>query len=191
MLTIATQVVCLVRVVRHVLIAFSFASCQAASTYISKSLKRTPLTSASSFFKCYKSIEVVDGVTLYTYRSEITLLLGFGENTIMNLILDKLFSYESRACISSKSTGHQQSIGVCPQSSVLDNAFNVLQHLILFADITSSAISKVACEILIRQTINHEQKPFSELSGGMQSKLSSVLTFAGKSSILILNKLWT
>lgn len=149
--------------------------------------------------KTFRNIPVVNDLSFKIFKGETTLLLGHngaGKTTLMNIVLNRLTPDEGRVFIkkSGSMTSSRDSVGVCPQLSILDANLNVRQHLELFANIKSSGMSGRELDSHIKSTIedvsltSHMYKLPAELSGGMKRKLSLGMAFIGKSQILILDE---
>lgn len=88
----------------------------------------------SKVTKTFRNIAVVNDLSFSIYKGETTLLLGHngaGKTTLMNIILGKLSSDRGKVLIkqSDAMTNDRESVGVCPQTSILDDNLTVKQHL--------------------------------------------------------------
>lgn len=146
--------------------------------------------------KTYNKQIAVNDVSFTIYRGETTLLLGHngaGKSTLMNIILGLLEPNDGYVKVNTRSGQGPTSLGVCPQTSILDNDLTVKQHLELFNDIksqmTGSERARHINQTLIDVSLDvHSSKRPSELSGGMKRKLSLGMAFVGKSDVLILDE---
>lgn len=140
---------------------------------------------------------VVDDINFNIYRGETTLLLGHngaGKTTLMNMILGKLMPSHGHVRINGiRERGGDNSIGVCPQTSVYDTFLSVRQHMQLFSDLKSDLEPETRRRDIettlhdVSLGVKADSLP-DELSGGMRRKLSLGMAFVGKSSILILDE---
>ncbi|KAF5903351.1 ATP-binding cassette sub-family A member 1-like [Clarias magur] len=142
----------------------------------------------------------VDGLTLGFYEGQITSFLGHngaGKTTTMS-ILTGLFpptsgtAYIMGKDIRSELSAIRQSLGVCPQHNVLFSMLTVEEHIWFYARLKGLSEEKVKAEmdqILFDTGLPHKRKSkTSELSGGMQRKLSVALAFVGGSKVVILDE---
>ncbi|KAK3526537.1 hypothetical protein QTP70_030758 [Hemibagrus guttatus] len=142
----------------------------------------------------------VDGLTLGFYEGQITSFLGHngaGKTTTMS-ILTGLFpptsgtAYIMGKDIRSELSAIRQSLGVCPQHNVLFSMLTVEEHIWFYARLKGLSEKKVMDEmdqILYDTGLPHKRKSkSSELSGGMQRKLSVALAFVGGSKVVILDE---
>ncbi|XP_067246317.1 phospholipid-transporting ATPase ABCA1b [Chanodichthys erythropterus] len=142
----------------------------------------------------------VDGLTLGFYEGQITSFLGHngaGKTTTMS-ILTGLFpptsgtAYIMGKDIRSELSSIRQSLGVCPQHNVLFSMLTVEEHIWFYARLKGLSEEKVKAEmeqILNDTGLPHKRKSrTSQLSGGMQRKLSVALAFVGGSKVVILDE---
>ncbi|XP_051715742.1 phospholipid-transporting ATPase ABCA1b [Ctenopharyngodon idella] len=142
----------------------------------------------------------VDGLTLGFYEGQITSFLGHngaGKTTTMS-ILTGLFpptsgtAYIMGKDIRSELSSIRQSLGVCPQHNVLFSMLTVEEHIWFYARLKGLSEEKVKAEmeqILTDTGLPHKRKSrTSQLSGGMQRKLSVALAFVGGSKVVILDE---
>ncbi|GAA6093024.1 phospholipid-transporting ATPase ABCA1b [Tachysurus ichikawai] len=142
----------------------------------------------------------VDGLTLGFYEGQITSFLGHngaGKTTTMS-ILTGLFpptsgtAYIMGKDIRSELSAIRQSMGVCPQHNVLFSMLTVEEHIWFYARLKGLSEKKVKDEmdqILYDTGLPHKRKSkTSQLSGGMQRKLSVALAFVGGSKVVILDE---
>ncbi|XP_051505257.1 phospholipid-transporting ATPase ABCA1b isoform X2 [Myxocyprinus asiaticus] len=142
----------------------------------------------------------VDGLTLGFYEGQITSFLGHngaGKTTTMS-ILTGLFpptsgtAYIMGRDIRSELSSIRQSLGVCPQHNVLFSMLTVEEHIWFYARLKGLSEEKVKAEmeqILADTGLPHKRKSrTSQLSGGMQRKLSVALAFVGGSKVVILDE---
>lgn len=142
--------------------------------------------------KSYKSKSAVDGVNMRIFRGETTLLLGHngaGKTTLMNMLLGQSSLDEG-----SVERPNNCGLGVCPQSSIVDESQTVYEHLKLFASIKASNWDSEHQERHIKAILRevglemHSHKLPGQLSGGMLRKLSLGMALVGGSNILILDE---
>lgn len=146
----------------------------------------------SRITKVFNTVPAVNELSFTIYKGETTLLLGHngaGKSTLMNIILGLLQPNAGFVAVKSRSS----SIGVCPQTSILDDDLTVKQHLELFNDIKSNIsgherVRHIYQTIVDVSLVGQENKRPTELSGGMKRKLSLALAFVGKSDVLILDE---
>lgn len=142
----------------------------------------------------------VDGLTLGFYEGQITSFLGHngaGKTTTMS-ILTGLFpptsgtAYIMGKDIRSELSSIRQSLGVCPQHNVLFSMLTVEEHIWFYARLKGLSEEEVKAEmeqILCDTGLPHKRKSrTSQLSGGMQRKLSVALAFVGGSKVVILDE---
>uniref|UniRef100_A0A672PF52 P-type phospholipid transporter n=1 Tax=Sinocyclocheilus grahami TaxID=75366 RepID=A0A672PF52_SINGR len=142
----------------------------------------------------------VDGLTLGFYEGQITSFLGHngaGKTTTMS-ILTGLFpptsgtAYIMGKDIRSELSSIRQSLGVCPQHNVLFSMLTVEEHIWFYARLKGLSEEEVKAEteqILTDTGLPHKRKSrTSQLSGGMQRKLSVALAFVGGSKVVILDE---
>ncbi|OCU00960.1 hypothetical protein XELAEV_18006739mg [Xenopus laevis] len=142
----------------------------------------------------------VDGLTLNFYEGQITSFLGHngaGKTTTMS-ILTGLFppttgtAYIMRKDIRTELSSIRKNLGVCPQHNVLFDMLTVEEHIWFYARLKGHSEEKVKAEM--EQMLNdvglpHKKKyKTSQLSGGMQRKLSVALAFVGGSQVVILDE---
>ncbi|XP_075450764.1 phospholipid-transporting ATPase ABCA1 isoform X2 [Ascaphus truei] len=142
----------------------------------------------------------IDGLTLSFYEGQITSFLGHngaGKTTTMS-ILTGLFpptmgtAYIMGKDIRSELSSIRQNLGVCPQHNVLFDALTVEEHIWFYARLKGLSKEKVKAEMeqmVIDVGLPHKKKTkTSQLSGGMQRKLSVALAFVGGSKVIILDE---
>uniref|UniRef100_A0A8C1BBH6 ABC transporter domain-containing protein n=1 Tax=Cyprinus carpio carpio TaxID=630221 RepID=A0A8C1BBH6_CYPCA len=142
----------------------------------------------------------VDGLTLGFYEGQITSFLGHngaGKTTTMS-ILTGLFpptsgtAYIMGKDIRSELSSIRRSLGVCPQHNVLFSMLTVEEHIWFYARLKGLSEEDVKAEmeqILTDTGLPHKRKSrTSQLSGGMQRKLSVALAFVGGSKVVILDE---
>ncbi|XP_059201726.1 phospholipid-transporting ATPase ABCA1-like isoform X2 [Centropristis striata] len=142
----------------------------------------------------------VDGLTLGFYEGQITSFLGHngaGKTTTMS-ILTGLFPPTSGTAyilgrdIRTELSAIRQSLGVCPQHNVLFSMLTVEEHIWFYGRLKGLSEQQVKGEIeqILRDTgLPHKRTSrASELSGGMQRKLSVALAFVGGSKVVILDE---
>ncbi|XP_056328296.1 phospholipid-transporting ATPase ABCA1b [Danio aesculapii] len=142
----------------------------------------------------------VDGLTLGFHEGQITSFLGHngaGKTTTMS-ILTGLFpptsgtAYIMGKDIRSELSSIRQSLGVCPQHNVLFSMLTVEEHIWFYARLKGLSEEEVKAEmeqILCDTGLPHKRKSrTSQLSGGMQRKLSVALAFVGGSKVVILDE---
>ncbi|XP_063074491.1 phospholipid-transporting ATPase ABCA1a isoform X2 [Engraulis encrasicolus] len=142
----------------------------------------------------------VDGLTLGFYEDQITSFLGHngaGKTTTMS-ILTGLFPPTSGTAyilgkdIQSELSTIRQNLGVCPQHNVLFSMLTVEEHIWFYARLKGLSEEKVKAEmeqIIMDVGLPHKRKSrTSQLSGGMQRKLSVALAFVGGSRVVILDE---
>ncbi|KAG7458914.1 hypothetical protein MATL_G00225660 [Megalops atlanticus] len=142
----------------------------------------------------------VDGLTLGFYEGQITSFLGHngaGKTTTMS-ILTGLFPPTSGTAyilgkdIRSELNTIRKNLGVCPQHNVLFSMLTVEEHIWFYARL--KGLSEEAVKAEMKQIVNdiglpHKRKSrTSQLSGGMQRKLSVALAFVGGSKVVILDE---
>ncbi|XP_028661720.1 phospholipid-transporting ATPase ABCA1a [Erpetoichthys calabaricus] len=142
----------------------------------------------------------VDGLTLGFYQGQITSFLGHngaGKTTTMS-ILTGLFPPTSGTAyilgkdIRSDLSSIRKNLGVCPQHNVLFDQLTVEEHIWFYARLKGLTEQEVKAEM--EQIVNdvglpHKRKAkSSQLSGGMQRKLSVALAFVGGSKVVILDE---
>ncbi|KAM4810632.1 phospholipid-transporting ATPase ABCA1 [Rhinophrynus dorsalis] len=142
----------------------------------------------------------VDGLSLSFYEGQITSFLGHngaGKTTTMS-ILTGLFpptmgtAYIMGKDIRSELSSIRQNLGVCPQHNVLFNMLTVEEHIWFYARLKGLSEEKVKAEMEQMLTDvglpNKKKYKTSQLSGGMQRKLSVALAFVGGSKVVILDE---
>uniref|UniRef100_A0A9J8BS26 P-type phospholipid transporter n=1 Tax=Cyprinus carpio carpio TaxID=630221 RepID=A0A9J8BS26_CYPCA len=142
----------------------------------------------------------VDGLTLGFYEGQITSFLGHngaGKTTTMS-ILTGLFpptsgtAYIMGKDIRSELSSIRRSLGVCPQHNVLFSMLTAEEHIWFYARLKGLSEEEVKAEteqILSDTGLPHKRKSrTSQLSGGMQRKLSVALAFVGGSKVVILDE---
>ncbi|KAM7000494.1 phospholipid-transporting ATPase ABCA1b [Tautogolabrus adspersus] len=142
----------------------------------------------------------VDGLTLGFYEGQITSFLGHngaGKTTTMS-ILTGLFpptsgtAYIMGRDIRTELSAIRQSLGVCPQHNVLFSMLTVEEHIWFYGRLKGLSEEQVKSEIeqiLLDTGLPHKRNArTSDLSGGMQRKLSVALAFVGGSKVVILDE---
>ncbi|KAI1887790.1 hypothetical protein AGOR_G00193990 [Albula goreensis] len=142
----------------------------------------------------------VDGLTLGFYEGQITSFLGHngaGKTTTMS-ILTGLFpptsgtAYIMGKDIRSELSTIRQNLGVCPQHNVLFSMLTVEEHIWFYARLKGlpEEVVKAEMEQIVTDIgLPHKRKSkTSQLSGGMQRKLSVALAFVGGSKVVILDE---
>ncbi|XP_063311284.1 phospholipid-transporting ATPase ABCA1 isoform X1 [Pelobates fuscus] len=142
----------------------------------------------------------VDGLSLSFYEGQITSFLGHngaGKTTTMS-ILTGLFpptmgtAYIMGKDIRTELSSIRQNLGVCPQHNVLFDMLTVEEHIWFYARLKGLSAEKVKAEM--EQMVidvglpNKKKVKTSQLSGGMQRKLSVALAFVGGSKVVILDE---
>ncbi|XP_077331315.1 phospholipid-transporting ATPase ABCA1 isoform X4 [Lithobates pipiens] len=142
----------------------------------------------------------VDGLSLSFYEGQITSFLGHngaGKTTTMS-ILTGLFpptsgtAYIMGKDIRTELNSIRQNLGVCPQHNVLFDMLTVEEHIWFYARLKGLSEEKVKTEM--EQMVidvglpNKKKYKTSQLSGGMQRKLSVALAFVGGSKVVILDE---
>ncbi|MGH0142230.1 UNVERIFIED_CONTAM: hypothetical protein FKN15_019870 [Acipenser sinensis] len=142
----------------------------------------------------------VDGLTLGFYEGQITSFLGHngaGKTTTMS-ILTGLFPPTSGTAyilgkdIRSDLSAIRKNLGVCPQHNVLFDQLTVEEHIWFYARLKGLSEAEVKVEmeqIVVDVGLPDKRKAkTSQLSGGMQRKLSVALAFVGGSKVVILDE---
>lgn len=142
----------------------------------------------------------VDGLSLSFYEGQITSFLGHngaGKTTTMS-ILTGLFpptsgtAYIMGKDIRTELSSIRQNLGVCPQHNVLFDMLTVEEHIWFYARLKGLSEEKVKTELeqmVIDVGLPNKKKcKTSQLSGGMQRKLSVALAFVGGSKVVILDE---
>ncbi|XP_018615172.1 ATP-binding cassette sub-family A member 1-like [Scleropages formosus] len=142
----------------------------------------------------------VDGLTLGFYEGQITSFLGHngaGKTTTMS-ILTGLFpptsgtAYIMGKDICSELSAIRRDLGVCPQHNVLFSMLTVEEHIWFYSRLKGLSEEEVRAEmehIVSDIGLPHKRKSrTSQLSGGMQRKLSVALAFVGGSKVVILDE---
>lgn len=142
----------------------------------------------------------VDGLSLSFYEGQITSFLGHngaGKTTTMS-ILTGLFpptsgtAYIMGKDIRTELSSIRQNLGVCPQHNVLFDMLTVEEHIWFYARLKGLSEEKVKTEMeqmVIDVGLPNKKKcKTSQLSGGMQRKLSVALAFVGGSKVVILDE---
>lgn len=142
----------------------------------------------------------VDGLSLSFYEGQITSFLGHngaGKTTTMS-ILTGLFpptsgtAYIMGKDIRTELNSIRQNLGVCPQHNVLFDVLTVEEHIWFYARLKGLSEEKVKTEMeqmVIDVGLPNKKKcKTSQLSGGMQRKLSVALAFVGGSKVVILDE---
>ncbi|XP_048851974.1 phospholipid-transporting ATPase ABCA1-like [Brienomyrus brachyistius] len=142
----------------------------------------------------------VDGLTLSFYEGQITSFLGHngaGKTTTMSILTGLIPPTSGTAYIMGKDIRSdfstiRQNLGVCPQHNVLFSMLTVEEHIWFFARLKGLPEDKVKAEIeqiIANVGLPHKrQARVSQLSGGMQRKLSVALAFVGGSKVVILDE---
>uniref|UniRef100_A0A8C6VPK5 P-type phospholipid transporter n=1 Tax=Naja naja TaxID=35670 RepID=A0A8C6VPK5_NAJNA len=158
--------------------------------------------SIKNLVKVYRDSKklAVDGLTLNFYEGQITSFLGHngaGKTTTMS-ILTGLFPPTSGTAfilgkdIRSELNTIRKHLGVCPQHNVLFDELTVEEHIWFYARLKGLPKKLVRMEMEQMATdvgLPHKLKSkTSQLSGGMQRKLSIALAFVGGSKVVILDE---
>uniref|UniRef100_H3AJR4 P-type phospholipid transporter n=1 Tax=Latimeria chalumnae TaxID=7897 RepID=H3AJR4_LATCH len=158
--------------------------------------------SIQSLVKIYRDGKkaAVDGLTLGFYEGQITSFLGHngaGKTTTMS-ILTGLFpptcgtAYILGKDIRSELSAIRQNLGVCPQHNVLFDLLTVEEHIWFYARLKGLSEEQVKADMdqmVLDVGLPHKRKAkTSQLSGGMQRKLSVALAFVGGSKVVILDE---
>ncbi|XP_070598469.1 phospholipid-transporting ATPase ABCA1 isoform X2 [Erythrolamprus reginae] len=142
----------------------------------------------------------IDGLTLNFYEGQITSFLGHngaGKTTTMS-ILTGLFPPTSGTAfilgkdIRSELSTIRKNLGVCPQHNVLFDELTVEEHIWFYArlkGLPKKLVEKEMEQMATDVGLPHKLKSkTSQLSGGMQRKLSIALAFVGGSKVVILDE---
>ncbi|XP_072460287.1 phospholipid-transporting ATPase ABCA1 isoform X2 [Notamacropus eugenii] len=142
----------------------------------------------------------VDGLALNFYEGQITSFLGHngaGKTTTMS-ILTGLFPPTSGTAyilgkdIRSELSTIRQNLGVCPQHNVLFDMLTVEEHIWFYArlkGLSEKSVKEEMEQMVLDVGLPHKLKTkTSQLSGGMQRKLSVALAFVGGSKVVILDE---
>ncbi|KAK2120096.1 Phospholipid-transporting ATPase abca1 [Saguinus oedipus] len=143
----------------------------------------------------------VDGLALNFYEGQITSFLGHngaGKTTTMS-ILTGLFPPTSGTAyilgqdIRSEMSTIRQNLGVCPQHNVLFDMLTVEEHIWFYARLKGLSEKHVKAEMEqmaldVGLPSSKLKSKTSQLSGGMQRKLSVALAFVGGSKVVILDE---
>lgn len=143
----------------------------------------------------------VDGLALNFYEGQITSFLGHngaGKTTTMS-ILTGLFPPTSGTAyilgkdIRSEMNSIRQNLGVCPQHNVLFDMLTVEEHIWFYARLKGLSEKHVKAEMEqmaldVGLPPSKLKSKTSQLSGGMQRKLSVALAFVGGSKVVILDE---
>ncbi|KAE9002859.1 ABC transporter A family member 1 [Phytophthora rubi] len=143
----------------------------------------------------------VQGLNLKLYEGQITCLLGHngaGKSTVMSMLTGMTPPSAGNAWIRGHSVVKdmrkiRQSLGYCPQHSVLYPDLTVKEHLTFygrlkgFTNASSLAVEviKKINEVGLADKINVRSHA---LSGGMQRKLSLAIAFLGNSTVVFLDE---
>ncbi|KAK2865907.1 hypothetical protein Q7C36_001963 [Tachysurus vachellii] len=142
----------------------------------------------------------VDDLTLGFYEGQITSFLGHngaGKTTTMSILTGLFPPTSGTAYIMGKDirtdlSAIRQNLGVCPQHNVLFSMLTVEEHIWFYARLKGLSEEKVRFEmdqIITDLGLPHKRKSrTSQLSGGMQRKLSVALAFVGGSKVVILDE---
>ncbi|TTR84633.1 ATP-binding cassette sub-family A member 1 [Bagarius yarrelli] len=142
----------------------------------------------------------VDDLTLGFYEGQITSFLGHngaGKTTTMSILTGLFPPTSGTAYIMGKDirtdlSAIRQNLGVCPQHNVLFSMLTVEEHIWFYARLKGLSEERVKSEIHQIVTdlgLPHKRKSrTSQLSGGMQRKLSVALAFVGGSKVVILDE---
>uniref|UniRef100_A0A672MUL1 P-type phospholipid transporter n=1 Tax=Sinocyclocheilus grahami TaxID=75366 RepID=A0A672MUL1_SINGR len=142
----------------------------------------------------------VDGLTLGFYEGQITSFLGHngaGKTTTMSILTGLFPPTSGTAYIQGKDIRTnlntiRQNLGMCPQHNVLFSMLTVEEHIWFYARLKGLPEEKVKSEmeqIVMDLGLPHKRKSrTSQLSGGMQRKLSVALAFVGGSKVVILDE---
>ncbi|XP_028834348.1 phospholipid-transporting ATPase ABCA1a isoform X2 [Denticeps clupeoides] len=142
----------------------------------------------------------VDGLTLGFYEGQITSFLGHngaGKTTTMSILTGLFPPTSGTAYILGKDirtdlNAIRQNLGVCPQHNVLFSMLTVEEHIWFYARLKGLPEETVKAEmeqIVMDVGLPHKRKSrTSQLSGGMQRKLSVALAFVGGSKVVILDE---
>lgn len=128
----------------------------------------------------------VDGLTLDTFNSQITALLGHngaGKTTTISILVGLFQPTKGTAVINGYDIRHEmpqirESLGICPQHNVLFDDLTVEEHLEFFCklkrnDLSDQEIKAQVKEMIEKLDLVDKTKVFSKkLSGGMKRKLS-------------------
>ncbi|CAH1395854.1 unnamed protein product [Nezara viridula] len=144
----------------------------------------------------------VNDISINFYEGQITSFLGHngaGKTTTIS-ILTGLFPPSSGTAkingfdIRTDMDRIRKNLGMCPQHNVLFNRLTVEEHLWFYACLRGGKLSGEEINSEIDQMINdiglpHKRKALStDLSGGMQRKLSIAVSFIGGSKVVILDE---
>nr|XP_033774294.1 phospholipid-transporting ATPase ABCA1 [Geotrypetes seraphini] len=158
--------------------------------------------SIQNLVKIYRDGEkmAIDGLTLSFYEGQITSFLGHngaGKTTTMSILTGLFPPTQGTAFILGKDirselSSIRQNLGVCPQHNVLFDTLTVEEHIWFYARLKGLSENKVKAEM--EQMVTDVGLPHkkhaksSQLSGGMQRKLSVALAFVGGSKVVILDE---
>ncbi|XP_043924192.1 phospholipid-transporting ATPase ABCA1 [Protopterus annectens] len=158
--------------------------------------------SIQNLVKVYRSGKkvAVDGLSLNFYEGQITSFLGHngaGKTTTMSILTGLFPPTSGTAYIHGKDirtdlSNIRQSLGVCPQHNVLFDQLTVEEHVWFYSRLKGVPKKQVETDMqqmIVEVGLPHKRKSkTSQLSGGMQRKLSIALAFVGGSKVVILDE---
>ena len=148
----------------------------------------------------YNKTVALNGLNLYMYENEVTVLLGSngaGKSTTISILTGRLRASSGDATILGKSILKDMSLirtamGVCPQYDSLWPSMTVKEHLIYFSLIKGIPPNETLGEIhttLSLLKILHQTNTLSKnLSGGQRRKLSLAISILGNPYLILLDE---
>ncbi|CAH1133799.1 unnamed protein product [Ceutorhynchus assimilis] len=149
--------------------------------------------------KVYGKKPVVKNLNMDIYQDQITVLLGHngaGKSTTMGMITGMINKTSGKIIINGVEVRSRsditKSVGLCPQDNMFFESLTVMEHLLIFATLKGQKEEESKREIqelLVKLNMEGKEKSkVSQLSGGMQRKVSLGMALVGGSQILILDE---
>lgn len=146
--------------------------------------------------KKFGKTTAVNNISAEIYEHQVTVLLGHNgaaKTTTMNMITGMLQPSSGSVKIYGKSPTKAKNIGLCPQHSALFDFMTVQEHMEFYGSVKSNwpkdQLKENIYQLLKEVGLLHVQNAkSSQLSGGMQKRLSVAIAFVGGSEVVVLDE---
>ncbi|XP_049270032.1 phospholipid-transporting ATPase ABCA3-like [Rhipicephalus sanguineus] len=150
--------------------------------------------------KDYSGLLVLQDVTLRIFENQVTVLLGHngaGKTTLLNMVTGFTKCSAGNILvdgfdITTSTRDARKNFGYCPQGSLLFNDLTVEEHLIFFAVVKGTLYKDVKLEVvtLLHDVglIMYRSDLVSNLSLGLQRRLSTAIAIVSKPKVVILDE---
>ncbi|VDI72583.1 ATP-binding cassette, subfamily A (ABC1), member 1, partial [Mytilus galloprovincialis] len=152
--------------------------------------------SLKNLTKKFGKTTAVNNISAEIYEHQVTVLLGHNgaaKTTTMNMITGMLQPSSGSVKIYGKSPTKAKNIGLCPQHSALFDFMTVQEHMEFYGSVKSNwpkdQLKENIYQLLKEVGLLHvHNTKSSQLSGGMQKRLSVAIAFVGGSEVVVLDE---